>query len=131
MRVDDELKYQPHIAEWETKDNKVYTFKFKKGVKWHNGEELTVEDWKYALEVIAHKDYDGSRFKNVEKIEGVPSYHKGKAKVINTPIPSNHWVSADEKELTQYTYDPEEHCFLESRTLGERKIGTIVGRCVK
>lgn len=83
LKVDDELKYQPHIAEWETKDNKVYTFKFKEGVKWHNGEELTVEDWKYALEVIAHKDYDGPRFKNVEKIEGVPAYHKGKAKDIS------------------------------------------------
>ncbi|WP_054949993.1 oligopeptide ABC transporter substrate-binding protein [Numidum massiliense] len=83
VNTDENLNYIPHIAEWDTKDNKVYTFKFKKGVKWHNGEELTVEDWKYALEVIAHKDYDGPRYVNVETIAGAKDYHKGKAKKIS------------------------------------------------
>ncbi|WP_054949987.1 oligopeptide ABC transporter substrate-binding protein [Numidum massiliense] len=83
FKYDDELKVQPHIAEWDTKDNQTYTFKFKEGVKWHNGEELTVEDWKYALEVIAHKDYEGPRYTNVETIKGAEEYKKGKAKEIS------------------------------------------------
>ncbi|MFB6465333.1 oligopeptide ABC transporter substrate-binding protein [Cytobacillus sp. Hz8] len=80
---DENLKIQPHIATWDTKDSKVYTFTFKEGVKWHNGEELTVNDWVFALETIAHKDYKGPRYTNVQNIEGTPAFHSGKAKTIS------------------------------------------------
>ena len=83
ITYDENLKPVPNIASWETKDNKVFKFTFKKGVKWQNGEELTVDDWIFALETIADKDYDGPRYTNVETIEGAPAYHEGKAKEIS------------------------------------------------
>ncbi|TQS72066.1 oligopeptide ABC transporter substrate-binding protein [Ornithinibacillus gellani] len=83
IKYDDELKPVPNIAEWETDDNKVFTFKFKEGVKWHNGEELTVDDWVFALETIAHPDYDASRYANVKNIEGAEAFHEGEADSIS------------------------------------------------
>lgn len=83
-KVDDNLKYVPNLATWEiSEDKKTYTFKLKQGVKWHNGEELTVEDWKYALEVLAHPDYDGPRFNYVENIVGAKEMKEGKADHIS------------------------------------------------
>lgn len=80
----DDLKTYPNIASWtESEDHKTFTFTFKQGVKWHNGEELTVEDWKYALEVIANKEYTGKRYSNVEMIEGADEYHAGTADHIS------------------------------------------------
>ena len=42
----------PNIAEkWDVSaDGKTYTFHLKKGVKFHNGREVTAEDFKYSLE---------------------------------------------------------------------------------
>ena len=43
---------QPRLAEsWEiSKDRKVYTFKLRRGVKFHNGAELTADDIKFAID---------------------------------------------------------------------------------
>lgn len=81
--TNDELEYIPGIASWETEDNKVFHFTFEEGVKWHNGEELTVEDWLFALEVLAHPDYEGDRYTYVQHIEGVDEYHNGEADTIS------------------------------------------------
>lgn len=82
IKFDDKLQPQPNIASWKTTDNKVYDFEIKKGVKWQNGEELSVKDWEFALKVIADKDYEGPRFDNVRNIVGAQDYHDGKAKEI-------------------------------------------------
>ncbi|MCR8979835.1 oligopeptide ABC transporter substrate-binding protein [Brevibacillus laterosporus] len=80
----DDLKTYSKIASWkESPDHLTYTFTLKKGVKWHNGDELTVEDWLYAFEVIGHKDYKGSRYSNVKMIAGMDEYNKGVAKTIS------------------------------------------------
>jgi peptide/nickel transport system substrate-binding protein len=79
---DENLKAQPHIASWKTADNKVFDFEIKQGVKWHNGDELSVEDWEFSLKVLADKDYEGPRFDNVRNIVGAQDYHDGKAKEI-------------------------------------------------
>ncbi|MEW9053693.1 MAG: oligopeptide ABC transporter substrate-binding protein [Neobacillus sp.] len=80
---DEKLQPQPYIASWKTEDNKVYDFTIKQGVKWHNGEELTVHDWEFALKVLADKDYEGPRYANVQNIEGVPAYKEGTADTIS------------------------------------------------
>jgi len=81
--VNDELEYVPNLAKWEISEDKLtYTFTFEKGVKWHNGEELTVDDWVFALETIAHPDYDGPRFNYVEGIKGAKAKKLGKAETI-------------------------------------------------
>ncbi|MBD1383045.1 oligopeptide ABC transporter substrate-binding protein [Metabacillus arenae] len=83
-KVNDELKYVPNFAEWEiSEDNLTYTFKFKEGIKWHNGEELTVEDWKFALEVLADPDYNGPRYNYVSGVKGAKEYKEGKADSIS------------------------------------------------
>lgn len=82
IKFDSKLQPQPNIASWKTTDNKVYNFTIKKGVKWQNGEELSVKDWEFALKVIADKDYSGPRFDNVKNIVGAQDYHDGKAKEI-------------------------------------------------
>ncbi|MEK5240556.1 oligopeptide ABC transporter substrate-binding protein [Paenibacillus sp. FSL L8-0470] len=82
--VEDDLTTVPNIASWqESEDHTVFTFSIKPGVRWHNGDELTVEDWKFALETIASPDYTGSRYYSVEMIKGVEDYHSGKAKEIS------------------------------------------------
>ncbi|MGE7672453.1 oligopeptide ABC transporter substrate-binding protein [Lysinibacillus sp. NPDC094403] len=81
--VNDNLEYVPNLATWEISEDKLtYTFKFKQGVKWHNGEELTVDDWVFALETLADKDYDGPRFNYVENIKGAKAKKQGKADKI-------------------------------------------------
>ncbi|OKP84937.1 peptide ABC transporter substrate-binding protein [Paenibacillus helianthi] len=84
FKVKDDLTTVPGIASWQESDNHtVFTFKIKAGVRWHNGDELTVEDWKFALETIASPEYTGSRYYSVEMIKGAEAYHKGEAKEIS------------------------------------------------
>jgi peptide/nickel transport system substrate-binding protein len=81
--VKDDLSTVPNIASWqESDDHRIFIFKIKPGIRWHNGDELTVEDWKFALETIASPDYTGSRYYSVEMIEGVEAYHTGKTQEI-------------------------------------------------
>lgn len=83
ISYNENMEPEPNIASWKTEDNKTFHFTFEKGVKWHNGEELTVNDWAFALETIASSDYDGPRYKNVQGIEGVEFFHSGKAEFIS------------------------------------------------
>lgn len=83
VTVDENMEYQPHIASWVTEDNQHYVFTFEEGVKWHNGEELTVHDWVFALETLAHPDYDGPRFTNVRFVEGAEEFKAGEADSIS------------------------------------------------
>ncbi len=49
--VDNDVVVKPQLAEsWEIKDDVIYTFKLRKGVKFHNGKEMDAEDVKYSLE---------------------------------------------------------------------------------
>jgi peptide/nickel transport system substrate-binding protein len=80
---DENLKAEPNIASWETTDNQNYTFTFEKGVKWHNGEELTVHDWVFALETIATIGGDHQRWSNVNTIEGAIAFNEGKVETIS------------------------------------------------
>ncbi|MDN8763590.1 ABC transporter substrate-binding protein, partial [Staphylococcus aureus] len=60
-------------------DNLTYTFKMKKGIKWHDGTPFTMNDWIFTLETLANPDYDGPRYNGVEPIKGAEEKHSGKA----------------------------------------------------
>ncbi len=59
-------------------------FQIKDNVNWHDGKPVTAEDWAFAHEVIAHKDYDGPRYgSDFTNIVGVEAYHNGEADKIS------------------------------------------------
>ena len=85
IEVDDHLQIKPKILSWEKhKDNDLtYTFKIKKGIKWQDGNPLTINDWIFTLETIADPDYDGPRYSSVDIIKGAEEKHKGQAQNIS------------------------------------------------
>ncbi|MFE6169307.1 oligopeptide ABC transporter substrate-binding protein [Viridibacillus arvi] len=65
-------------------DNNKVTVKIREGVKWSDGEPLTIEDVIYPYEIIGHKDYTGVRYDgDFKNIIGATEYHAGKAKTIS------------------------------------------------
>ena len=62
VRLDDELKVVPDIAEnWEkSPDGKTYTFHLRRGVKFHSGREVKAADLKFSWE-RACDPYTGSQ----------------------------------------------------------------------
>lgn len=66
------------------KDAKTITLKMKDGVKWHDGEQVTLDDLLFAYEVLCNKDYEGTRYDDsFLNIEGVEEYHSGKVDTIS------------------------------------------------
>ena len=56
LAVDDEGNLIPEIAEkWEFENPKSILFTIKKGIKFHNGAELTVEDVAFSVERMREK----------------------------------------------------------------------------
>ena len=66
-------------------DDNTVTFTVRDGVKWHDGEPLTIEDYVYSYEVIGHPDYDGVRGSTdgFTLIEGYDEYRAGEADSIS------------------------------------------------
>lgn len=51
--IDYEMKPQPQLAtSWKMTDPTTYVFKLRKGVKFHNGQEMTADDVKYSYDRI-------------------------------------------------------------------------------
>lgn len=77
-------------------DAKTITLHIREGVKWHDGEPVTLDDLVYAYEVICHKDYQGLRYGESEvNVVGAEEYHAGTAEKI-----SGLELSEDEMTLT-------------------------------
>jgi len=84
-----------YLAEnWEAKDNgKVWVFHLKKGVKFHNGKELTAEDVKYSIERATDpqlKSQTADAYMNdiVGVSERVKAYDKLAADAPKPPLPA-------------------------------------------
>src|SRR4030043_1416766 len=58
VRLGDEARPVPDIAEsWQKSDDgKTYTFYLRKGVKFHDGKEVTAQDFKYSWERACHPE---------------------------------------------------------------------------
>lgn len=82
-------------------DAKTITLHMREGVKWHDGEPVTLDDLVFAYEVLCHKDYEGVRFGESEQnIVGVDEYKNGTADTI-----SGLELSEDEMTLTIHFKD--------------------------
>jgi len=80
MQQEDDLSYSPLLAEsWTfSEDKKDITFKLRKGVKWHDGQEFTADDVVYTYTTLADKEYDGVRAYYAEPLLGYEEFHEGK-----------------------------------------------------
>jgi peptide/nickel transport system substrate-binding protein len=70
---------QPNLAlEWKvSKDGKLYSFKLRKGVKFHNDQEMTAEDIKFAMDYTmnpANAAFGFSRLSLVERAEAADKH---------------------------------------------------------
>lgn len=79
VRLDSKLTVQPELAEsWNVSNgDKTYTFSLRKGVKFHNGQELTSADVKYSFERILDEKTGAiarSLFTSIEKIDTPDPY---------------------------------------------------------
>ena len=78
LRYDENLKPLPSLAtSWEnTNDGKVWTFKLKQGVTWHDGKPFTSADVLFSVDVFLRETHARLRasLKHVEKIETPDDY---------------------------------------------------------
>jgi len=76
LTFDGKFQLAPQLAErWEiSPDGKVYTFYLRKGVKFHNGKEMTAEDIKASVERFKDLAARRSELEDLEKIEIVNPY---------------------------------------------------------
>jgi peptide/nickel transport system substrate-binding protein len=83
VQADKDLRIQPDLAEkWElSPDGKTYTFSLRKGVKFHNGRELTSEDVKYSIERIRDPNKASQGKALMASIDGVDTSDKYVAKI--------------------------------------------------
>lgn len=86
VKWDADSKPAPNLAEsWDiSKDGKVYTFHLKKGVKFHNGREVTADDFKYSMERACDPAIKSETVDTYMKdIVGASDKRAGKAKEIS------------------------------------------------
>lgn len=101
LSMDENFQYtQDGAATFEfSEDYKVWTFKIRDNVNWHDGEPVTAEDWAFSYEVIGHADYDGPRYgSDFTVIQGMKDYNKGKADEISG-------IKVIDEKTLEITYD--------------------------
>jgi peptide/nickel transport system substrate-binding protein len=73
VKVDDTGHLVPWLAErWHTTDNLNYTFFLKKGIRFHNGRELTAEDVKFVLDRARNPE---TKHPHVRQYEDIATVH--------------------------------------------------------
>lgn len=73
VMIDGKGEVKPFLAEsWKiSPDGKEYTFVLRKGVKFHNGEEMTAEDIKWAVEYAKDPQHGATAKPNLDDVDAV------------------------------------------------------------
>ncbi len=79
LTLDEQGRIKPNLAEsWKiSSDGKTYTFKVREGVKFHNGQEMTAEDLKFAIDYTINPKnsaYGIRLLRAVERAEATGKY---------------------------------------------------------
>lgn len=78
LTYNDKMELAPELAEsWEQPDATTYIFHLRKGVKFHNGREMTADDVKYSFDRIKNPETAAiakSTFKKVKSVDVVDNY---------------------------------------------------------
>jgi ABC-type transport system substrate-binding protein len=85
VKLDKNLNIIPCLAEyWEiSPDGKKYTFYLRKGVRFHNGRELSAEDVKFSLERLLDKETKSPYFQFfLPRVVGAEEFREGKARSV-------------------------------------------------
>ncbi|MGQ9630619.1 MAG: peptide ABC transporter substrate-binding protein [bacterium] len=84
LAFDKDLRPQPHVAESYSisPDGLVYTFKLRKGVRFHNGREATAEDFAYSFKRALDPATQSERTWVLDDIKGAEAFMKGEAKDV-------------------------------------------------
>lgn len=75
VNTNEDMQIVPGLAEsWEQKDEKTWVFNLRKGVKFHNGEELKAGDVKFTLERMLASDKVNHIVEAIAKVEAPEDY---------------------------------------------------------
>src|SRR5262245_29638590 len=81
LRFDQNLNLAPALAEdWHVSpDGRVYTFRLRKGVRFHNGREVTAHDFVYSISRHLDRQSKSEDSEHYTKILGASEYRLGKS----------------------------------------------------
>lgn len=84
LGLDGRGRLQPHLAEaWETsREGKVLTFKLRRGVKFHNGQEMTAEDVKFSINYSRNPKNGAQGFPELAPVENVEAPDRYTLRII-------------------------------------------------
>lgn len=120
----DTFEWKPSLAtEWTiSKDNRIFEFKLREGVKWHDGKEFTAEDVKYSYDVIFSDDYKAIQlrpyYEAIKSVEVLDKYHV--RFTVKDDYFQNFEVCATIQVLPKHFYGNPEN----KKELGKKVIGT-------
>ncbi len=85
VEFDEKLRVMPSIARrWKiSRDRLNYTFTIRKGVRFHNGREVTADDFVYSFTRILSPELKSPAAWMFKKIKGAKAYNAGKARNVS------------------------------------------------
>lgn len=85
VEFDANLNVVPSIAKiWKiSKDHRIYTFRLRNDVKFHNGREVTADDFVYSFTRILDPETKSPAASMFQNISGAKAFHEGKSKTVS------------------------------------------------